>query len=490
MLFGRKLLILFCVGGVAVRVSHETAAGEEAAFTPVATEACVKQGHFLETEAAYFAALKEADNVVNLLLEVDLTTLANDSSGPDGVQAEDLFAHWYQGVGKALEGLAQYPAFHSIVSKAKNQSYWPHIWCPTTIDVSKHLSLHTLRADDPHKDVLSALGDSNYGPYFQNDVPRWQAQVYRYVTGDGKSQKTQAVFFVLRTGHMLGDGISLVSMLMTSFFNSTWPKTIPGRDHQVSAPASADIPAEAASKRPVQVGRFDVSMRSLKAVCKQLSEAWSLNKSTPIKVTVTTLVETAVLRVMSIMKGKSGVRIAMPRDERAGRLNRARNVTAFKEVTAEYAKDILAWGRTNWATGAAHQVRSGCRGADKTLEGWQLCYMKMKTALGSRVMGSAQDLIEKKMSVRLRAIMYPMMTKAVSWMLSSMNAGPQYSTVAGAYVDSATIVMKPTNLFKRSLMLLSSGDRLSFGIMGPEASELTERLNQEMQELYRLAPER
>jgi hypothetical protein len=285
---------------------------------------------------------------------------------------------------------------------------------------------------------------------------------------------------------MVADGISLVSMLTTSFLKSTWPKTIPGRDKRVSAPVAADIPAEAGSKRPVQIGRFDLSMRSLKVVCKHMSEAWSLNKSVPTKVTVTTLLQTAVLRVISLMKGKSGVRIAMPRDKRAGQLNRARNVTAFKEVAAEYAADILAWGRTNWANGAAHQVPRGCAGGDKSLEAWKRCYKKMKTALGSRVMGSAQDFIEQKMSVRARATMYPLMTKAVSWMLSSMNAGPQYSALAGAYVDSATIVMKPTNLFKRSLMLLTSGDRLSFGIMGPEASELTERLTREMQELYSL----
>jgi len=471
-------IVLFACTAFAARLGND--AEDAVAFTPPASEDCIVQGHFLETEAAYFAALNEKDNVVNVLLEVDLS---NQGSLPFW-DSDNAFSAWYMDLQQKLEnGLCKYPSFRSVIAKASGLPKKPHMWCPTSLSIGNHFSTETVEAEDPWTDVLGKLGEINYGPYFEKNAPRWHVNVFRYVTSDSeKIMRTKAVFVAFRSGHALADGVSLVSMLVTSVFDEAKVKEPSARrDKSLEAkPVVAEIPSQARAAKPVGIGRFDLPLEDLKQLYKKLTTMWSA-AGVDVRVTLTTLLQTAVLRVLTRMKGGDGaLRLAMPRDDRGAEMNRLRTVEAFKAKAASYADSLMAWNRTNFASGAAHQLESGCNGESQSLDAWKDCYLKMQKALDKRYFASAQDFIESKMSVRDRVKFYPLASKPSHWMLSSINAGPQHSTLAGAFVESTTVFLAPGSLFRRVIMIMTSGDMVSFGIMAPQGAEFAGHLKEEL----------
>jgi len=452
-------------------------------FAPDASKECTWQGHFLEVNAAYFAALAEKDNVVNTLIQVDLSNRGTEGDWDD----DSAFLGWYQDLKEKLKGLAQYPSFHSTIAKVKQLKKRPFIWCETEISsMDDHLSLETLQAEDPSSDVLRKLGDLNFGEYFDKDRPRWHVHVYRYTTGD--NPKTKAVFVALRSGHSLADGVSLVSMLITSVFDEVPPKDIDER-RQASidaTPVIADISNDI-SKKPLQSARFDLPVLDVKLLCKRLTGVWSQNQTQPVRVTLTTMLQAAILR-LEARKTQEPPRISMPRDVRGTALNRLTAVPAFKTQAAAYSDDLLKWGPTNIAHGAAHQLKAGCDANNRSLEAWRVCYLKMQDALGTRYMAKAQDFIESKFSVRSRAKLYPWASKPTDWLLSSINAGPQFSSLAGANIVSSTVFLAPSSLFKKVVMLMTAGDMVSFGIMGPDGRDFATQLKQEVLDMMAQLP--
>eukprot|EP00928_Gymnodinium_smaydae_P096449 TRINITY_DN8529_c0_g1_i2.p1 TRINITY_DN8529_c0_g1~~TRINITY_DN8529_c0_g1_i2.p1 ORF type:complete len:496 (-),score=42.19 TRINITY_DN8529_c0_g1_i2:273-1760(-) len=458
-------------------------------LTPFASADCVKEGRYLETEAAYFAALHEGDNVINNLMRADLSTVPRPVDGMAWSSA-GAFYHWYEMAENSLTKLFKYPSFRSVVAKRKKTLAKEHrfIWCFSEPNIREHVAVHTLVAQDPSTDVLSRVADIAYGPYFRVDKPRWQVHIFRY-TSNGKPQDTtEAVFVYLRVGHMVVDGVSLVSILLTSIFGETTPPPVEARSTATfpnfAIAAIQQAGASSLLKKRKFIGRFDVPLARTKDACKKLTGIWE-----GTRVTLTTLVQTAVLRVLSRHKGKEALQLAMPRDPRGAQLNRIRNVTDFRKALGEFASDIEQGGPTVIATGAAHQVKSGCKADRATLESWKVCYGKMADALEERYAAGAQDFIEEKFTVRARTTLYKLASlKKQSWMLSSINAGPQHSTLAGAYIDQSTVFLRPGDTFKRVVMLLASGDSLSFGVMAHDvdSQNFAEALKAEMEDIFAL----
>eukprot|EP00928_Gymnodinium_smaydae_P096448 TRINITY_DN8529_c0_g1_i1.p1 TRINITY_DN8529_c0_g1~~TRINITY_DN8529_c0_g1_i1.p1 ORF type:complete len:498 (-),score=43.85 TRINITY_DN8529_c0_g1_i1:82-1575(-) len=490
MAFGKLIVYLTAIRCAITRRSF-VVSKDSVGLTPIANSNCVKEGRYLETEAAYFAALHEGDNVINNLMRVDLSTVPLPNDGMKWA-SEEAFFHWYEMVETSLTSFFNYPSFRSIVAKHKKKTAKENrfIWCFTQPKIRDHVSVHTLAAQDPSTDVLSRVADIAYGPYFRVDKPRWQVHIFRYTSHGQPQDTTEAVFVYLRVGHMLVDGVSLVSILLTSIFGETTPPPVEARSTatfpNLAVAAIQETDANSPSRKLPFIGRFDVPLARTKDACKKLTSTWE-----GTRVTLTTLVQTVVLRVLARQKGKEALQLAMPRDPRGAQLNRIRNVTDFRKALGEFASDIEQGGPTVIASGAAHQVKSGCNADDATLESWKSCYGKMSDALEERYHAGAQDFIEHKFSVRVRTKLYKLASlKKQTWMLSSINAGPQHSTLGGAYIDQSTVFLRPGDTFKRVVMLLASGDSLSFGVIGhdleSDSQNFAEALQAEMEEIFAL----
>eukprot|EP00928_Gymnodinium_smaydae_P096451 TRINITY_DN8529_c0_g1_i4.p1 TRINITY_DN8529_c0_g1~~TRINITY_DN8529_c0_g1_i4.p1 ORF type:complete len:492 (-),score=49.46 TRINITY_DN8529_c0_g1_i4:246-1721(-) len=484
MAFGKLIVYLTAIRCAITRRSF-VVSKDSVGLTPIANSNCVKEGRYLETEAAYFAALHEGDNVINNLMRVDLSTVPLPNDGMKWA-SEEAFFHWYEMVETSLTSFFNYPSFRSIVAKHKKKTAKENrfIWCFTQPKIRDHVSVHTLAAQDPSTDVLSRVADIAYGPYFRVDKPRWQVHIFRYTSHGQPQDTTEAVFVYLRVGHMLVDGVSLVSILLTSIFGETTPPPVEARSTATFPNLAVAAIKGAGASKQLFIGRFDVPLARTKDVCKKLTGTWG-----GTRVTLTTLVQTVVLRVLSRQKGKEALQLAMPRDPRGAQLNKVRNVAEFQKAVGEFASDIQFGGPTVIATGAAHQVKIGCNADNATLESWKVCYAKMSEALEERFGAVAQDFIEEKFTVRARTTLYKLASlKKQSWMLSSINAGPQHSTLGGAYIDQFTVFLRPGDTFKRVVMLLASGDSLSFGVTAHDvdSQSFAEALKGEMEEIFAL----
>merc|ERR1712232_171048 len=173
-------------------------------------------------------------------------------------------------------------------------------------------------------------------------------------------------------------------------------------------------------------------------------------------------------------------------DTRGKELNFIKTDGGFRNKCQSFADDLLNWGPPNVATGASYAVSTGCDATKNTLESWKECYKIMQSSLDNVYMPGAQKFIENNL-LKQRNRFYRYVTDPMDWMLSSMNAGPQVSSLAGASVASQTVFLAPSAMFKRTVMLLTAGGQVSVSVMGPAGGTLTTMVYHELNKIIALA---
>lgn len=423
----------------------------------------------MDPTSAGFVAWKDKEPTVNSLFEMDLSTCASlDSEGFDNFEASCR---------QALQGLLSYPSFRSVVVRNDEQARNSYVWKEVhDLDIAQHVHVHTASAEDPMADVLQhivVLRDE----YFDLNMPRWQARIYRYTdsaSGVG-AEKTRALFVLLRTGHMLADGVSLVSILLTSVLQSC--------GSPAAEPVAIAGPLAHSIDKDLQMARFDVSWPDMVALCADLKSAWNIQR-----VTATTLMHTVASRGLANVKGfgkNANLWIAMPTDKRGTALNKIKTTVEFNEQLKLFADPLRDWDPPNHVEGDAHKV-AHLDPTHQDLSCWQDSYHILEKALQNPYMQPMRKFMDEFMTPRNKRRLTKAFGGTIDYMMSSMNAGPQHNSLGSCGVGTSTVFMYPTCCFERSIMLLRSGDRMGVGIAGPDAEALAEAMTSGLQSLREL----